>query len=67
MGAVADETGEVSGVGFVRTTGFVDGVRSEKAGEVGHCGRRFFGRVVGFFWGVEFGIFGVFGLDLGCL
>lgn len=42
--AVADETGEVGGVGFVGASGFVDdAVRSlKKKREVGrHCGRSF--------------------------
>ena len=47
VGAIANETVEVSGVGFVRTASFVDTVpRSEEAGESGHCGK--FARVVGF-------------------
>lgn len=63
--AVADEAGEVGGVGFVGARGFVaDGVRSSKeAREVGrHCGggKDLSGRVVGNFAGV-------FWLDLGCL
>ena len=37
VGAIADETVEVSGVGFVGTASFVDMMpRSEEAGESGH-------------------------------
>lgn len=55
--AVADEAGEVGGVGFVGARGFVaDGVRSSKeAREVGrHCGgggRIFLGGLLGFLRG----------------